>query len=109
MSTATLADAESTAMARATAAYYRVVTSEWPGSRGDKIREALDGLTGARDTYYDLITGRTHPASAYPELEHDDEAYARALEMAVQDAEDWAGELDRLVPADALKVGGTGQ
>jgi hypothetical protein len=101
----TATPAETAVMARGSAVFRRVTTSEWPGD-GDRIREALAGLAAARETFYDLLNDLTHPASAYPELENDPEAYAKALGMAMEDTRAWADELDRLVPVTALKVGG---
>ena len=97
MTAATLTEID--AMAHVTGICSRVKRSEWPAGTGDSIRDALEGATDAQDTYYDILHGRIHPAAAYPELEHDEEAFARALAMAVEDATDWAAELVRALPA----------
>ena len=91
---------EAGAIGRASVTYHRVMNSEWPAGKGDAIREALSGLLDARETYSALLNEDIHPASAYPELEHDGNAYDRALSMSAQDAGDWAAELDRLVPVE---------
>jgi hypothetical protein len=97
--TATLAEQQATTRARAT--YHRVMNAEWPGHvNRDKIRGALDGITEALETYTAILDGAIHPASAYCELEHEDDAYDRALSMTAADAADWADELDRLVPEE---------
>lgn len=101
MTTPAVTEAE--ALDRANATYTRVMRSEWAGD-GNAIRAALAGLLDARETYYAVLNDDMHPASAYPELEYDDDAFGRALSMAVRDAADWAGELDRLVPPGALEV-----
>ena len=95
MTTRTVTEAET--IAQGWAAYHRVKCAEWTGN-GDDIRDAIDGLLEALETHRDVLNGITHPATAYPELEYEDDAYARALEMAAQDAADWTGELGRLVP-----------
>lgn len=80
--------------------YHRVMNAEWPGGKGDAIREALDGLTGSLETYSLVLNEDIHPASAYGELAGDGEALSKALEMSLKDAGDWAAELDRLVPVE---------
>jgi hypothetical protein len=93
-------EAEEEAVARANATYHRVMNSEWPGGKGDVIREALEGLTAALEMRSAVLNEDIHPASVYCELEHEDDAYDKALSMAAQDAGDWAAELDRLVPEE---------
>jgi len=93
-------EAEDQAVARANATYHRVMNSEWPGGKGDDIRAALAGLTDALEIRSAVLNEDIHPASAYCELEHEDDAYSRALSMTAQDAADWAAELDRLVPEE---------
>lgn len=92
--------AESRAAVGAWTVYYRVMRSAWPGGKGRVIREALDGLTDALETYAAVLSGDIHPASAYCELEGEPEALSKALEMSLRDAADWADELDRLVPVE---------
>ena len=96
MTTPTITEAE--AIGKGWYAYRRVMRAEWPGS-GKAIAEAVEGVTLALETYRDLLSDTTHPATAYPELEYEDDAFDRALSMAARDAADWADELDRLVPA----------
>ena len=92
--------AEAAAIKHAWDVYHRVMNAEWHRD-GNAIREALDRLLGSLETYSDVLHDVTHPAAAYPELEHDDDAFDRALSMAAQDAAEWADELDRLVPEEA--------
>ena len=89
--------AEAAAIKHAWDVYHRVMNAEWLRD-GDAIREALDRLLGSLETYSDVMNDIIHPASAYPELEHDDDSFDKALSMAAQDAAEWADELDRLVP-----------
>ena len=99
---ATLAKpAEAEAIGRGWYAYRRVIRAEWPEGRGKDIAAAIEGVTDALETYADLLADTTHPAAVYPELEHEDDAYDKALTMTAQDAADWAAELDRLVPEEA--------
>jgi len=92
--------AEAAAIGHAWNVYHRIMDAEWHRD-GDAIREAFDRLLGSLETYSDVLNDVTHPASAYPELEYDDDAFDRALSMAAQDAAEWADELDRLVPEEA--------
>ena len=99
MTAPTITEAE--AIGRGWYACRRVRWAVWPDRNREAIREAVAGLTEALETYRDLLTDATHPATAYPELEHDENAYDKALAMSAQDAGDWAAELDRLVPEEA--------
>ena len=99
MTAATATEAE--AIGRGWFAYRRVKRAAWPDADRKAIGEAVEGLATALETYRDLLSDATHPATAYPELEHEDDAYGKALSMTAQDAGDWAAELDRLVPEEA--------
>jgi len=92
---------EAEAIGRGWYAYRRVVRAGWPAGKGKDIGAALESLCESLETYRDLLSDVTHPASVYPELEYEDDAYDKALSMTAQDAADWAAELDRLVPEDA--------
>ena len=77
--------AEAEAIRRGWDTYRRVMNAEWPEADRDAIREALDGLLGTLETWSDVLNEDTHPATAYPELEHEDDAYDKALTMTAQD------------------------
>jgi hypothetical protein len=102
--TATPTVTEAEAIGRGWYAYRRVVRAEWPAGRGEDISEAVKGVALALETYRDLLAETTHPGAVYPELEHEDDAYDKALSMTAQDAADWAAELDRLVPVETERA-----
>ncbi len=58
----------------------------------------------ALETYQLVRSYVMCPATAFPELEREDDAWNRALSMAAQDASAWAAELDHLVPV-TVRIG----
>ena len=44
-----------------------------------------------------------HPGAIWPELEHEDEAYAIGLDRAAEAVREWTDELIRLFPACEVK------
>jgi hypothetical protein len=80
----------------------RVIGSEWPAGGRNGIIWALSGLIDALETYELVRDHAMCPSIAFPELEHTENAWPRALAMAAQDASAWASELDRLVPVGQL-------
>ena len=103
---ATATRTEADAIGKGWHAYRRVTRAEWPAASSDAATEAFQKLHLTLETYADLLSDMAHPAAVYPELEHDDEAYDKALSMTAQDAADWAAELDRLVPDVAAPAAG---
>ena len=82
----------------------RIISSEWPAGGRQGIIWALSGLIDALETYQLVRDYAMCPATAFPELEREENAWRRALSMAAQDASAWAAELDRLVPV-TLQIG----
>ena len=58
-----------------------------PDEGGAELKEALDDLLTALETYEDLRDGTTHPGWEWPDLEHEDNATDIALWRAAEDAE----------------------
>ena len=85
--------AELAAMERAASACIRAGFITWPSP---ELRAALVNLADAMGVYSDIRSDRLHPASEWPDLEHEPEAFHVALSRAAQDVADLTGELERL-------------
>jgi hypothetical protein len=92
------------AIERGEAVRDRIISSEWPAGGRQGIIWALSGLMDALETYQLVRNYVMCPATAFPELEREDDAWNRALSMAAQDASAWAAELDHLVPV-TVRIG----
>jgi hypothetical protein len=92
----------SAAIERGEAVRDRIISSEWPAGGRQGIIWALSGLMDAMETYQLVRDYVMCPSTAFPELEHEENAWNRALSMAAQDTSAWAAELDRLVPVTVL-------
>ena len=70
------------------------------------IRRAVDDLLDATSTYVALNDEHIHPGAFWPDLEHEDEAYAIGLDRAAEAVREWTDELIRLFPACEVKAEG---
>jgi hypothetical protein len=70
------------------------------------IMRAMDDLRDAGETYDALNANIIHPGRIWPELEHEDEAYAIGLDRAAANVAELTGELIRLFPACEVKAEG---
>jgi hypothetical protein len=64
----------------------------WPSDEAGRVslRACRDGLTETLEVYEDIEAGRIQPASEFPELAGDDEAYGTALRKLADDVLAWA-------------------
>lgn len=90
--------AQGDAVKHGQAALDRVRQAEWPVGNGRQVAEALWNLHDVLGIYDGLLNEVIDPAAEFPELEHQDGAFERALAMVAEDASAWTAELDRLVP-----------
>jgi hypothetical protein len=93
--------AEQSAITRGWALWRRALQAEWPDGDRRVIGRMATDLREALDLYGAILSEEIHPASEWPELEDDPEAYASALGKASQDVTGWANELVRVLPAAA--------
>ena len=96
--TIALTTAEAEAIARANAAlnWIRADSFPWPANSSE-IRTYAAGLRDSLDDYAALTTGRTHPATLFPDLGYgQDNAMETALDRVTQDIRDWTGALTDL-------------
>jgi hypothetical protein len=94
--------AEQRAIDRGWAIYRRAMKAEWPD---EAIGLTVADLYKALEIYSDISNELTHPAAEWPELEHEPEAFAIALQKAAEDVTGWSAEMVRVLPAAA--EGGT--
>ena len=109
--TATIAltaeEAEVIARANAALSWIRAGTFPWAFADRDLIKACADSLRECLEDYAGLETGRTHPATVFPELEDGrDNAMETALDLTAEDIQDWTRELVRLAQAteDAARL-----
>lgn len=83
--------------------YARAVTWRLAVKGSPQAVRAMADLLDALETWDALLAG-IHPGAYWQELEHDDEAHARGLEMAAETVREGTAELVRLFPACAVKA-----
>lgn len=77
---------------------YRLAIQGDPG-----IVRAMADLLDAKETCVALNANHIHPGAIWPDLEHEDEAYAIGLDRAAEAVGEWTAELIRLFPACEVK------
>lgn len=75
--------------------YEAAYDADWKGGRTASL---LTDLYEALDLYEDLDADRIHPAAAWDDLAHEDEAKHIALQRAARDAGEWAREVMTALP-----------
>jgi hypothetical protein len=90
--TATITEAEVITTGRTVLARIGADDFSWPSSEAGRVslRACRDGLTEALEVYEDIEAGRIQPASEFPELAGDGEAYGTALRKLADDVLAWA-------------------
>ena len=104
--TAATTTAEQETIDRGWAVHRRACRAEWPEQGGRDIAVTLTDLHDALDLYGFILNGIIHPASEWPELENEPEAFDLALRKAAQDVGEWADEMVRLLPVSGEEGNG---
>lgn len=77
----------------------QAMNTEWPETNRREVGATVYNLRESLDLYACILSEVIHPASEWPDLEYEDDAYVIAMERATSDVAEWTEELIRVLPA----------